>query len=65
MMQRIDDGACSYDTCPGVWVDDDGSVVVRGDLVDKARVPGGHTETEGAVRLPAHMVRAAAAHLEP
>jgi hypothetical protein len=51
---------CSYDTCPAIWEDGE-TVVVRGDLVDQVTVD--REQGESVVRLPAAMVREAAAKL--
>jgi len=55
-MQKL--SGCSADNCPGMWLDHDGSVVVRGDLVDQATKS--RQDGEGVVRLPASMVAEAA-----
>jgi|GEM_PF-6214873 hypothetical protein len=51
---------CSYDNCPGVWEDGD-TVVVRGDVVDRATLEC--LEGEAVVRLPRAMVLQAAERL--
>jgi hypothetical protein len=51
---------CSYDNCPGVWEDGD-TVVVRGDVVDRATLQ--RADGEAVVRLPRAMVLQAAERL--
>lgn len=60
MRKVAEPDGCSYDNCPGVWEDGD-TVVVRGDMVDRATLERAHGEA--VVRLPRAMVLEAAERL--
>jgi formylmethanofuran dehydrogenase subunit C len=60
MRKVAEPDGCSYDNCPGVWADGD-TVVVRGDMVDRATLE--RAAGEAVVRLPRAMVLQAAERL--
>jgi formylmethanofuran dehydrogenase subunit C len=60
MRKGAEPDGCSYDNCPGVWEDGD-TVVVRGDMVDRATLE--RADGEAVVRLPRAMVLQAAERL--
>jgi hypothetical protein len=60
MRKVAEPDGCSYDNCPGVWEDGD-TVVVRGDMVDRAMLE--RLDGEAVVRLPRAMVLQAAERL--
>jgi hypothetical protein len=55
-LQKI--GGCDDGTCPAVYLADDGSIVVKGDIVTDARAiaDANPTATETLVKVPASLL---------